>query len=297
MKTYTTTAYLRGAFLAPPLLIFWLLARLVPVHIASNMGGRLFALFGPLAAKQKHVLNNLAIVAPQLDQAELKQLSRLVWCNLGAVLAEYPHLRQIAAQRVEVDICAEVQQLIDDKQPFAMLSGHLANWEIAPLILDKLGITANIVYTRNSNPLIDWAIQHFRGAQDRHYVDKNDALPVMFDAARSGRSIALLPDQRVDSGTLLDFFHKQAATTISPARIARRLNYPIVPVELQRQANSHFRIRFYAPLQTQVQSSEKDAAIDLTNQFHRMLETWITQNPGHWLCVKRRWPKVRPLRV
>jgi lauroyl/myristoyl acyltransferase len=29
----------------------------------------------------------------------------------------------------------------------------------------------------------------------------------------------------------------------------------------------------------------------MAGQFNRLLEHWIAERPGEWLCTKRRWPK------
>jgi len=46
-----------------------------------------------------------------------------------------------------------------------------------------------------------------------------------------------------------------------------------------------------SPLKAGPPGSGKLAAVDLITQYHKILESWISERPGEWLCTKRRWPK------
>ncbi len=104
----------------------------------------------------------------------------------------------------------------------------------------------------------------------------------------------MLLDVRVDSGTPLPLFGRDAPTTVSPFRMALRLGYPVVPVRAIRAGPARFEIEFFEPLSVPSKGeapAAKTAAIQMASQFNQRLEHWIGQRPGEWLCTKRRWPK------
>ena len=69
------------------------ISRLVPPDRASVAGRHLFRAIGPLLDKTRKLRLNLRLAFPEKSDAEIETLVRENWGNIGAVLAEYPHLR------------------------------------------------------------------------------------------------------------------------------------------------------------------------------------------------------------
>ena len=301
MDQYTSLRYLGWFLESLPLALLWLIASLLPVRVASALGASLLGLIGPHTHKNKHVLANLRTCFPDADHVTLDRIARTMWRNLGAVFTEYPHLKRILNSRVELQIDPQAQTVLKSGKPLLVMAPHLANWELIAEFLAYRNIPLTVVYKRQDNPFIESMIQHFRRADDSFYVGNEDALKAMMQATRKGRSLGLLPDQRVDSGLMLPLFGENAATTISPVRIAQRAGYALVPFHVERLPGCRFRLIVSAPLSigTDVAETEqvsKDSAIDIMLQFNKLLECWIHERPGEWLCTKRRWPKKAFLR-
>jgi len=277
---------------AAPLRVLWSIARLLPRRLAARLSGMVFATIGPLTRKQRHVKRNLSFVKPDASPAELERLARAVWRNFGEVLAEFPHLQRIVAEDLRVEIAPPVARLLEARRPMVILTAHLGNWEVLGAWLGSQGLPLTAIYDRNANPILEHRIQGFRAADCIRFTDKAASLKNLLAAGREGRSIALLQDSRVDTGMMIPLFGVEAATTISPAKIAWRFDYPVVPVVVVREPGRRFLIRFEEPLVLQRDLDERDAAIDLTQQYHQRLERWIAAHPGQWLCTKRRWPKT-----
>lgn len=277
---------------AAPLRALWSIARLLPRRLAAELSGMVFAAIGPLTRKHRHVKRNLSFVKPDASPAELGRLARAVWRNFGEVLAEFPHLERILAEDVRVDVAPAVAELLEARRPMVILTAHLGNWEVLGAWLGNRGLPLTVIYDRNANPILERLIQGFRAADCIQFTDKAASLKNLLAAGREGRSIALLQDSRVDTGMMIPLFGVEAATTISPAKIAWRFDYPVVPVVVVREPGRRFLIRFEEPLELRRDLDEQEAAVDLTRQYHQRLERWIAAHPGHWLCTKRRWPKT-----
>ncbi len=282
---------LRDYATALPAGLMWLLASVLPSGLASRTGSALLGALGPRLRKHRQVLRNLHQVLPNASPAELERTARGVWRNLGAVLFEYPHLEHIVDRQIEVRAPDSVRALLEEARPMLLMTGHLANWEVLASFLGRQGNGLVIIYSPHGNPVIDRMIQRFRTRSGGEYVPKQQALRRLTQRFLKGRSVGLLPDVRVDSGVPLELFGTPAPTTISPARMAARLDYPVVPVRVKRLGPARFEVEFSEPLVADAEHRGKRAAIDLMAQFNALLEGWIGERPQEWLCTKRRWPK------
>jgi len=266
-------------------------ARLLPSAAASRVGATLLGAAGPLLRKHRRVLHNLQQVMPNASPTELRRAARGVWRNLGSVIGEYPHLDYITDHRTKVTMPEDVRALLDAGKPALILTAHLANWEVIASYLGRRPPGMVVVYSPNDNPAVDRLIQRFRASSGCEYVTKQAALRRLTPKFLAGRSVGLLPDVRVDSGPSLPLFGVDAATTISPPRIAARLDYPMVPVRVKRLGPARFELEFRSPLRADPDEFGKRGAADLMRQYNVMLEEWISERPDEWLCTKRRWPK------
>ena len=113
----------------------------------------------------------------------------------------------------------------------------------------------------------------------------------MVETLREGGGLFIIVDQRVDDGEWLPFFGVQALTTTTPARLARRFDCPIVPASAVLLANGRYRITYHEPLRPDPLRGADEDVREITLTLNRLFESWIRQEPGQWLCMKRRWPK------
>ena len=269
--------------------------RLLPVATAARIGAATMAFIGMrIDSKVRHIHNNLKIVLGRasddvVDDARIEATARDVWRNLGAVIAEYPHLMRIARERTTVLIPDSVKALLARGQPCVVWSAHLGNWEILPILLADLGMRITVVYSPQANPLIERLIAFMRPHRLVEFVAKLDAAREMLRALGRNRSLGVLADLRVDSGPSLPFFGIGAATTIVPARLAQRRGYPLVAAHVVREPDSRFHVVFEEPIF--VEGDAEGTAERVTVSLLQMLERWIESHPGQWLCTKRRWPR------
>lgn len=272
----------------------WLVSRCLTASAASRLGAALIGTLGPLVSRHKKLLVNLSVMFPHQSEAQRRRLARRIWANLGAVAAEYPHLRFIVTSRVHLHMTDAARRIVEGREPALYLAAHLANWEVVAACIAQQGIPLSVVYSRQQNPFLDRMIQYQRRVIGCEFVTTGDAFQEMIRAFLNGRSIGLLPDQRADSGPALPFFGREASTTVVPARIAHRVGCPVVPIRAERLPGCWFRITFDDPIDIHGELKAKAASLKTTSEFLERLEGWIREHPEQWLTLKRRWPKDHP---
>lgn len=75
-------------------LVYWMFA-LMPVDMASAVGGWLLRTLGPKVGQTKKARNNLVAAFPEKSPEEIDKIIVGMWDNLGRSAAEIPHLHKM----------------------------------------------------------------------------------------------------------------------------------------------------------------------------------------------------------
>jgi KDO2-lipid IV(A) lauroyltransferase len=284
-------------FQAAGLWLFWLACSTLSPDRASTIGRRLAKTFGPHLSRTWKIKRNLSLAFPEKTEAEVAELAREVWGNVGAVLAEYPHLRAIGENRdglrIETVIKADIEALRSTGKPAVFVSGHLGNWELPTTIALDMGVPLSVIHTEQDNPLVHGMIQRKRTALGCGFVSKEAGLRPVIRLLENGTSVGLLPDVKIPSGELVPFFGKDAHTTTNPAKLALKFGCDLIPVQVERLHGARFRITFHEPVRPDDPQADRNTqALQMTRKVNGLFESWIQNRPFDWWCPKNRWPKV-----
>ncbi|VAW78829.1 hypothetical protein MNBD_GAMMA15-1309 [hydrothermal vent metagenome] len=290
----TLGRYAEGMFLY----LFWLVMRLLSPEYASAGGRILIRRLGPKTHKHRQVKNNIKLAFPELNDEQYESLARDIWGNFGAVMAEYPHLKAITTGGsppfIDKVIDRDAREILESKRPAIYVSAHIGNWELVGSTVTSMGVPFSVLYSPQPNPVLERMIQEQRNLPGYRLIAKTNGIRQLVREIRSGRSIGMLSDQRVDSGKTVPFFGHDARTTTSPASLAMKLNCPLIPVQIERTGNARFRAIFHKPLLYGNETDRQRDPLQVTAEINRLFEHWIRHRPGQWACIKRRWKMVTP---
>ena len=267
---------------------------ILPIDRASAIGGAIGRRLGPRLGISKRARVNLRRAFPDLADSAVEQIVIGMWDNLGRVVAEYPHLRQIrvfaADGRVETHGFEHMDRAVAAGRPTIIFSGHIANWEIAGLAATQYGAPVTQIYRAANNPLVAQLISRFRG-DDSEYVPKGSAGARRAVAALTrGEHLTLLADQKMNDGIPAPFFGRKAMTAPALASLALRFDCDVLPARVERLGGAHFRLTLFPPLPLPRGIGPHGAVTELTARVNAILEKWIRDRPEQWLWVHRRWP-------
>jgi KDO2-lipid IV(A) lauroyltransferase len=80
--------------------------------------------------------------------------------------------------------------------------------------------------------------------------------------------------------------------TASPARLALKLGYQLVPTGIERTGPSRYRVTLYPPVEPDDPEADDDAkARQMMAKVNALFEDSIRARPEDWFCSKRMWPK------
>lgn len=276
---------------AAGLYVLFALFRLLPLDVASQLGGALARLIGPFLSAQQVARRNLAMVFPEWTEEKRRDVLSRMWDNLGRVAAELPHLpREALFRRIQVQGSEHIPQ---DGSAAIFFSGHLGNWELTYPIARKHGVPVTLIYREANNAYVDKIIFDLRATQSANLLPKGPRSAIkLARAIKNGNSLAMLIDQKMNDGIPVPFFGRDAMTAPAIAELALRYNMRIIPARVVRTHGCHFDANVYAPLAiTPTGDLEKDVRAIML-QINQMLESWIRQYPEQWFWVHKRWPNA-----
>ena len=274
-----------------------LLLRALPVDWASAMGGAVLGWLGPLTSRQAIVLCNLELAFPELTPAERRRIAGEFWDGLGRTGAEFPLMDRLTPKsgRVEVVGLERLKAIAADKQPAVLVSGHLANWEVMMAVIVESGLKCRVSYRPANNPYFDRRITESR----RRYgvelfaAKGGDGTRDMLAAMRRGEAVALLNDQRDNSGVEAPFFGSMVRTAPGPARFAQKYGGRLIPMSVTRLGGARFRVTIHEPIQIEASGDKAADLVRTVAGINAFIEARVRAHPPQWLWAHRRWPLDR----
>ena len=241
--------------------ILWILfCKLLGINYASSLGGQLAKFFGPFTTLDKRAANNLKKVFPQANQKKLTQIRLGMWENLGRTLAELAFANKLNPyknkginsykNKPRFSIIGEkyIDDLNNDRGGI-LFSAHIGNWEICPLITTRKNLETTSIYRHANNPINETVIQWLRKGIC-HYAPKGPAgAKTIFKVLRNKKYAAVLADQKLNEGKLIDFLGHPAKTATAIAELSIKLSLPIVPVHVIRVNGPTFKYVAEKPIQ------------------------------------------------
>ena len=260
-------------------------------NLSSNIGGKIFEKIGPLFRSKKIILSNIRRVIPNINTENEKKLINSMWNNYGRVFAEYMFIKNFRIGNLETNINIEGQEILDEikknNKQVVFISGHLSNFELMALSLEKKNIKLAAIYRPLNNIFLNPIMEKLR----KKYICRNQikkgigGLKNLINLKKNNFSTALMIDQRVSEGVLSDFFKEKALTTTIPAQLVKKFNIPVVPVYIQRIKQINFKIKIKDP----IFFSKEKSIQEITDELNIELEKMIIQNPEQWIWSHNRW--------
>lgn len=271
------------------------LFKIMPLNWASAIGATLARIISPNLSATKAAYRNIDHIMSDIDDVQRGGIIQGMWDNIGRVIAEYPHLKRIGQERVDITQGRHILHgLVQTNQNAVIIGAHLANWEIcASVMAAQFDTDIAITYRAPNNPFIDRLIRTSRGLGGRitGYPKSRESGRKILSALKSGQSLGILIDQKYNEGIASPFLNHPAMTNPVFAQLAQKLNLPIVPIQSIRKTGGHvaFELRVYDPIPTHEPDGSPRPIEDIVNDANSLVSNWITETPEHWIWSHKRW--------
>ena len=241
----------------------------------------------------KHLAQSLGIGQPMVDR-----LVRRSFQNIGKNLMEFMQLPRMSPEALHQLVTLEgrehIDKALDRGRGAIILTAHFGNWELLGASILAHGYTIRGITRELRSKRLDAIVSSYREKVGWQGIDRDRAVREVLRCLNRNELIAILAD--VDTrtrGIFVDFFGKPAYTPYSPVAFALKTGAAILPTFIVRQPDNSHRAIIEAPLTLQ-QSGEKE--VDLlvnTQQFTKVIESYIRRYPEQWIWMHERW-KTQP---
>ncbi len=273
------------------IIIFFSLFKILGLNISSALGGKLFEKIGPLFRSKKLIHSNLKKAFPDISLDHLNGITKMMWNNYGRVFAEYMFIKKFREDRSNKNIIIEGQEILEDikkkNKSVVFISGHLSNFELMAMHIEKSGIKLSAIYRPLNNIFLNKIMERIRKKYICKYQIKKGigGMKKLMYLKKLNYSTALMIDQRVSQGIRSNFFNQKALTTTIPAQLVKKFKIPIVPIFIERINNINFKIVIKNPITFDNEETTKT----ITDKLNLVLEKMISHKPELWIWSHNRW--------
>ena len=273
------------------IIISFVIFKLLGVKFSSNLSGKIFEKIGPFFRSKRIIQSNIKRAFPNTNLEDIEKISKSMWNNYGRIFAEYIFIKDFRSGNLSSNIEIDGEEILEEinksKKQVVFVSGHLSNFELMAMCIEKSGIKLSAIYRPLNNIFLNKIMERIR----KKYICKNQikkgigGLKQLINLKKKNYSTALMIDQRVSEGILSNFFNEKALTTTIPAQLIKKFNIAVVPIYIERIEGINFRIKVNNPINFPQEASIQN----ITDKLNQILEKMIYKNPYQWIWSHNRW--------
>jgi Kdo2-lipid IVA lauroyltransferase/acyltransferase len=270
----------------------WLISRLpFPLFYAFSDLFH-FILYHVAGYRKKVVRQNLLNSFPEKTEAERSAIEKEFYSYLCDLMLETIRTLSMPAKdyvkRVKLNNPELIETLHKEKGSIIVVMGHYGNWEWAgPCFTLNTSYQLNVIYKPLSNPWFERMTYRMRTRFGTRITAVNNVLRQLVSSRGEKQAVAIIADQTPlpEQAYWTEFMHQDTPVFYGTEKIARKFNYPVVYICIDRKRRGYYEIN--PELLVAEPKSTKEG--EITELHTRRLEQDIRRKPELWLWSHRRW--------
>ena len=258
------------------------------LHLAGLAMSRVVA---PLSGARKRIRANLDLIMPDLPEDDVNRIVLDVPYHMGRSVMELYAERQFADRVRQTPLedspgLAALDQARAQGRGILLISGHIGNYDAVRAVLEARGFSIGGLYKPMKNPYFN---AHYVKALSRFgapvFERSRRGMAAMVKFLRSGGTVGIIFDQRINKAPLLEFMGKPARTALSAAELAVKYDALLVPTYGIRKPDGSFDIIIEEPI-------PHSTPEEMTQALNASLEKQVYAHPEQWMWTHNRWKKA-----
>ncbi|MES2734293.1 MAG: lysophospholipid acyltransferase family protein [Bacteroidota bacterium] len=247
--------------------------------------------------RKKVVIQNLERSFPEKSSEEIQTIAKAYYhylCDL--ILETFKTLtitKEEAIRRCRFHDLTLFRKLYAENKNIILVMGHYGNWEWAGSTMSlETAYQLYVIYHPLSNKYFDQLIYDMRSRFGTKLIPMNNTFRDMVKNKSIVNATAFIADQTppAERAYWTTFLNQETPIFEGTAKIAKKLNYPIVFVNVKRTKRGYYEIFTEVLVEHPQLLSEEE----ISELHTRRLEQEIIKQPEIWLWSHKRWKHKKP---
>lgn len=236
------------------------------------------------------VMNNLRIICPAENEAELRRKCKNVFINFGLYLAEFFRYKKIDKEFVNRHFTLVGFEHIDSAltkgKGAILLTAHMGNWELGGMAFGLLGYRIAAIALDHKNKKINQFFKIRRESKGIENISLGVSAKRSLRALSENKLLAIVGDRDFsNTGYPMRFLGREKKIPRGPIVLSLRSGAPVIPVIVSRQPNRDLKMECFPPLTISSNQGEEE----ILQQYVCLLEDQIRKLPTQWLLFREFW--------
>ena len=267
----------------------------MPRPVALAIGGWLGTLVFWFAPQQRRLAcQNLRDSLPRTDERSTHTIAKQCFQHLGKTAVEFMQFPRLDNKHIQRYVTFEgiehVEQALAHGKGAIVLTGHFGNWELLAASISATVAPLTPIVRELRSPRLNALVSHYRKKAGYATIDRDTGIRQALQCLRRNELLGIVADvDTTVSGVFVDFFGRRAYTPYSPVALALKTGAAILPTFIIRQPDGSHRAIIEPPLALKRTSTKERDLFVNTQQFTKIIESYIRQYPAQWIWMHQRW--------
>jgi len=252
-----------------------------------------FLVYRIVGYRKKVVYNNLSLVFPDKTEKEKKDIQKAFYKHMCDMLLETVKTLNISEEELKkryalpnIDLLLNLEK----ERSILVMFPHYGNWEWSIIVNVHVKSKGFAVYQKIDNIYFDRLIKKIRGIWSTTPISQKETVITMArNHQKNIRGVyGIVSDQSPQAHLAqywTEFMNIKVPVYNSPEILARRYDHAVVFAKVTKVKRGYYSTEFI-PI---AKEGSKTKENEITDQFLRLTEEEIIQNPAYYLWTHRRW--------
>ncbi len=251
--------------------------------------------------RRKVVRNNMRNSFPDKSEKELLAIEKDFYHRLCDYFVETIKFYGMSVEEVKRRMVFigldEVHRMLGEGRSCVCYMLHIFNWEFVtsvPLHINDENAVSGAIYHKLRNPRFDKLFKDMRSQYGADNVTMKETLRHILAIVKDGKKFVygFIADQLPKMEAMnhwLTFLNQDTAVFTGAEKIARRVKASVFYLHMERVSRGKYVARFELMCEDASLLPENE----LTNEYFRLAEKDICNDPASWLWTHKRWKRSR----
>jgi len=275
------------------------LVSLLPFWVLHRISDVLFLLiYYVVGYRKKMVLDNIRRSFPDKSEKEVRQIRKDFYRHFSDLMVESVKSATMGQKEFQKRYFIKNQQLLDQYHEMGksiiVLSPHTGNWEWIFSLVPVIPYEVYAVYQRLTNPHMDQYIRKTRQRYGAMMIPTKQTFKIIRNAAERGDQFLtwFAADQSASPvrAHWVLFLNQETSFHKGYEDLARQTDQSVLFLDIKKVRRSFFELELHVI----ADNPEELPQGAIVEEFARLTEKRIMEDPPFWLWSHNRWKHKRP---